>query len=236
MAATFTEITAEDMEKFLKRGFRALRPKKALKNGEVVYDLNLSENVAIRIYTTIRPNSGLGAGKGSDSIKILLWGPKTQRPLTAGKAAPIVKRTEGWRNSLQNRIEDMMELYEEKEPYWEGKGGAPQQVDDRDTDLDDGEGQAPPPPPVDNGGPLYGTFTKTRAGGWAAKIKGTGRPGARAILETQNRKKVPVTLSKKIWSGQDQYGSGYVEVWEIENTRQASEPNYDYDRTSYGVD
>lgn len=234
MAATYTEITLEDMEKFLKRGFRALRPKQDLKNGEIVYDLALSGNVAIRIFTSIHRGSGTGAGKGSDSIKILLWGPKIRRPLTSGKAAPIVKRTEGWRNSLQSRIEDMMELYEEKEGYWEGKGGGQVQEevkDDRDTDLDDSEPPSPAPRQQDNDTVLYGTFTKSRSGDWVAKVKGDGRPGARAILETKGNRKVPVTLTKKLWAGQDSYGAGFVEIWEIESpTRTASEA-YDYDRS-----
>ena len=236
MAATYTEITLEDMEKFLKRGFRALRPKQELKNGEIVYDLSLSGNVAIRIFTSIHRGSGMGAGKGSDSIKILLWGPKIRRPLTSGKAAPIVKRTEGWRNSLQSRIEDMMELYEEKEGYWESKGGGQVQEevkDDRDTDLDDSV-EAPTPAPAapqDHGPVLYGTFTKSKNGDWVAKVKGTGRPGAKAILETKGSRKVPVTLTKKLWSGQDNYGAGFVEIWEIEAPTRNASGSYDYDRS-----
>lgn len=236
MAATYTEISIEDMEKFLKRGFRALRPKQVLKNGEVVFDLGLSQNVAIRVYTSIRPSSGMGAGKGSDSIKILLWGPKLNRPLTSGKAAPIVKRTEGWRNSLQDRIEGMMELYEEKEKYWEERGvgvvAPPKDYDqdDRGTDQEDQE-EAPQAP---SGELLTGTFTRLRDGSWGAKITGKGSPGARALLETKGGRKVPVTLETKTWSGRDNYGGmGFVEVWSIqEKQRMAAEtgPDYDYDR------
>lgn len=240
MAATYTEISLEDMDKFLKRAFRALRPKQNLTRGEVTYDLALSPNVHIRIYTSIHRGSEMGAGKGSDSIKLLLWGPKANRPLTKGKAAPIVKRTEGWKNSLQNRIEDMMELYEEKSGYWESVGGgekpAAPDVDDRDTDLDDSE-KAPesiPAPPVQHGAPLDGIFTKYR-NEWAAKVIGTGSPGAKAILKTQGGRKVPVVLQQRLWSGQDNYTGGYVEIWSIPNSRQASGDGGDYNYDRSGV-
>ena len=122
MAAQFTEISLEDMERFLKRGFRSLRPKKGEVRGEVYYDLFLSPNVAIRIWTSVKPHSGMGADVGQDAIRVQLWGVKSRRPLKKGKS-PIVKRTQNWRNSLQDRIEDLIEEYEDKEDYWEGTGG-----------------------------------------------------------------------------------------------------------------
>jgi len=122
MAAQFTEISLEDMERFLKRGFRSMRPKKGEVRGEVYYDLSLSPNVAVRIWTSVKPHSGMGADVGQDAIRVQLWGVKSRRPLKKGKS-PIVKRTQNWRNSLQDRIEDLIEEYEEKEDYWEGSGG-----------------------------------------------------------------------------------------------------------------
>jgi hypothetical protein len=44
--------------------------------------------------------------------------------LVKGKA-PIVKRTQGWRNSLQKQIEQAIETYDEKESYWEERAGGP---------------------------------------------------------------------------------------------------------------
>lgn len=122
MAAQFTEISLEDMVGFLKRGFRSMRPKKGEVRGEVYYDLSLSPNVAIRIWTSVKPHSGMGADVGQDAIRVQLWGVKSKRPLKKGKS-PIVKRTQNWRNSLQDRIEDLIEEYEDKEDYWEGAGG-----------------------------------------------------------------------------------------------------------------
>lgn len=118
MSAQFTEVTLEDMENFLKRGFRALRPLKGAKSGEVYYDLKVGPFVGIRVWTSIHPRSGVGAEVGSDAIRVQLVSLKDQGPLEKGKA-PIVKRTQGWRNSLQDKIEELVEKYEDNEDFWE---------------------------------------------------------------------------------------------------------------------
>lgn len=122
MAAQFTEVTIEDMDRFLKRGWRALRPKQGNYKGEVCYDLFLSAHVSVRVLTSIKPRSGVGADVGEDAIRITLFMPKKDRPLLAGKM-PIVKRTQGWKNNLQDRIEDMIETYEDREGYFEERAG-----------------------------------------------------------------------------------------------------------------
>jgi hypothetical protein len=122
MAAQYTEVTLEDMERFLKRGYRALRPQQGVQRNEYYYDLMLSPNVAIRVMTSVHRSSGMGAGVGEDAIRVLFYGTGVKRPLVPGKA-PIVKRTQNWRNSLQNKIEDVIELYEEKAAYWESRAG-----------------------------------------------------------------------------------------------------------------
>ncbi len=128
MAAQFTEITLEDMERFLKRGYRALRPRQGVQGSEYYYDLMLSPNAAVRVMTSVKRGSGTGAGVGEDAIRVLFYGVNVKRPLVPGKA-PIVKRTQNWRNSLQNKIEDVIELYEEKAAYWESRaGGEPEAV------------------------------------------------------------------------------------------------------------
>jgi hypothetical protein len=122
MAATYTEVTLEEMETFLKRAFRALRPKQGSQNNEIYYDLAMSPVVAIRVWTSIK-RSGSAAGVGEDAIRVQFLGTKVNRPLVSGKA-PIVKRTQNWRNSLQDKIEEYLELYEEKAGYWDSRGGA----------------------------------------------------------------------------------------------------------------
>jgi hypothetical protein len=122
MAATYTPVSLEEMETYLKRAFRALRPKQGVQNRETYYDLAVSPTVVIRVWTSIGPG-GSSAGVGEDAIRVQFFGSRVNRPLVSGKA-PIVKRTQNWRNSLQDRIEEYLEMYEEKADYWDARGGA----------------------------------------------------------------------------------------------------------------
>ncbi len=115
----YMEVTLEEMGTFLKRGFRALRPKQGEFRGQIIYDLFLSPVVVIRIYTSIM-SRGYSAGAGGDSIRVVFLGLKTDKPLVGGKV--LVKRTQSWRNSLQDKIEDFLEMYEEKPDYWDSRG------------------------------------------------------------------------------------------------------------------
>jgi hypothetical protein len=118
MAAQFTEITLEEVEKFLKRSFRAMRPKQAVDGGEVVFILGLGHYVGIKVLTSIRARSGIGAERGSDAIRVGLISLKDGNALEGGKFA-IAKRTQNWRDSLKDRIEECMETYHEKPESWE---------------------------------------------------------------------------------------------------------------------
>jgi hypothetical protein len=122
MAAQFTQITLPEMETYLKRAFRALRPQHGASRGEVVINLFLNEakTIGIRIWTSIHPNSGMGAGQGEDAIRVQFYNFGKDRPMVPDKA-PIVKRTQNWRDNLKDRIEDYMELYESKDEYWESR-------------------------------------------------------------------------------------------------------------------
>lgn len=121
MAAQYTEISEQEMEVFLKRAFRALRPTKGVQK-EIYYDLKLSPQVVIRVWTSIVP-WGTSAGAGEDAIRVQFLGVRINRPLVTGKA-PIVKRTQNWRNSLQDKIEEYLELYEGGSESWDRQGGA----------------------------------------------------------------------------------------------------------------
>lgn len=259
----YVEVSLEDMEKFLKRGWRALRPKQAIEGfsqKEYAYNLSLSDTVAIKVWTSIRPATGAAKGVGEDAIRVQFVNRRNGRPLLKGKS-PIVKRTNSWKNTLQTKIEDYIELYEERQGYWDAvTSGRPapheapppaakQQEDDSYLDDDEGnayrrqqemglvpredEEEAPAPPPPSNK-VFEGTWTKTNRGDWAARIQGRGEAGARAILKRQDGRKSPVTLIEKVWGGTS--GPGYVEIWTIQNARQASEddggddPHYSYDR------
>lgn len=114
MAAQFTDVTLQDMETFLKRAFRALNPKKDIIRGEVVYDLFLSSKVGVRVWTSIHQHATSGADVGADAIRVQLYNFVRGFPLMRGKA-PIVKRTQGWRDNLKDRIEDYVEAYDSRE-------------------------------------------------------------------------------------------------------------------------
>ena len=118
----YVDISLTEMETFLKRAFRALRPDKGTQDSEYYYDLKLSPTVIIRVWTSIKTWGG-AADVGDDAIRIQFYGSKVNRPLVSGKA-PIVKRTNSWKNSLQEKIEDYLELYEEKADQWDARGGA----------------------------------------------------------------------------------------------------------------
>ena len=114
MAAQYTVITLDEVENFLKRAFRSLRPKRHIIRGENVFDLALSSSTVIRVWSSISQSSSTGAGLGNDAIRVQLFSTAKGRPLVPGKA-PIVKRTQGWRDNLKERIEDYMEAYDSKE-------------------------------------------------------------------------------------------------------------------------
>lgn len=236
MAATYTEVSLEEMEKFLKRAFRILRPKKATaKNGEICYDLSLSPNVAVRVMTSVMA-SGRPAGVGEDAIRILLWSSKMVRPLTGGKA-PIVKRTQGWKTNLQDRVEDAMELYEDKDDYWESRanpGAASyKEKDDRDTDLDDRAPEAvkppeekppaynPPPARVRSPGEAIGTFTRLKNGDWGLRVEGDVEPGDKVKTTRRDGKVQWLVAGEIVWKGRSPTGTPLT-VTTISNSRTAS--------------
>jgi len=132
----YVEITLEEMHQFLMRAFRALRPRQGEYEGSVYYDLSLSPNVSVRVYTSIRKGTGVVRGIGEKPITLLLYSLERKRPLMAKGRIPFAKRTLNWRDTLKDRIEDLIELYEEDEDGWERRA-----VDGHGK----GEDKAPPP-------------------------------------------------------------------------------------------
>lgn len=125
MAAVYTKFSLDDIERFLKRGWRAMRPRKGVQR-EIFYDLSLGPNVFIRVWSSIYPNETLVRGKERRPMRVQLLagrlGGKGQ-PLTGKKRAPTVKRTQNWRGTLQKRIEDYIEQYTDDESKFEWIGG-----------------------------------------------------------------------------------------------------------------
>lgn len=120
MAATYTPISIEEMDKFLKRAFRALKPVRSVQRGEIVYDLFLTPKIGVRVWTSISPYSDAAAGVGADAIRVQYYHMERNHPLQRGKA-PIVKRTQGWRDNLKDRIEDCVELFEQREAEFDAR-------------------------------------------------------------------------------------------------------------------
>lgn len=66
----------------------------------------------------------MGAERGSDAIRVGLISLKDGNALESGKFA-IAKRTQNWRDSLKDRIEECMETYHEKPDAWEDWATSP---------------------------------------------------------------------------------------------------------------
>lgn len=118
MAAQFQDVSLDDMRTFLKRAFHALEPQRDENvRGELVINLPLSNRVAIKVFTSVSSGREQAAAVGADAIRVGIY--RDGRPLKSGKW-PIVKRTQGWKDNLRERIEDMMEKYDTLEADIEG--------------------------------------------------------------------------------------------------------------------
>jgi len=119
MVATYTEISKEDFEKFIKKIYRGYNPKELQKTNEYVYDLHLDENIVIRIYSSIYGH-GSSAGVGKDAIRCVLFGTKINKPLNKKAGDAIVKRTQNWRHALMDRVYSFIEEYHHKKDFYDG--------------------------------------------------------------------------------------------------------------------
>lgn len=114
MAAQFTEVSLAEMESTVNRAFHSLHPRKGALKGEVIIDLFLSPKAGVRVWTSISEHGTTGAGVGADAIRVQLYNFEKGKPMKPGKA-PIVKRTQGWKDNLRERIEDEIEDYDSRE-------------------------------------------------------------------------------------------------------------------------
>lgn len=205
MAATYVEVSLEDVEKLLKRSFHATRPKQGKRGGIYYYDLKVGDNVAIRVWSSVSARSDMGRGVGESAIRVHLVALRTGRPLEAGKA-PIVKRTQNWRTNLQDLIEEKLELFEEKEEYWESRasGASPAQAEeaferavDEDGEGDDGpeheeELQSAEPRMLDE----IASWARCSNGDWGVAVKDPrAREGDKVQARTQAGDTSVITLA-----------------------------------------
>jgi hypothetical protein len=109
-AATFTDISVLDIRKFLGGAFHALDQwEDESPGGEITINLELSDNVAVKVFTSVHAGREQAAGVGADAIRVGLY--RKNRPLKSG-SWPIVKRTQGWKENLRERVEDAIEAYD----------------------------------------------------------------------------------------------------------------------------
>jgi hypothetical protein len=144
---------------------------------------------------------------------------KGGRPLV--KKGTIVKRTQNWRNSLQDRIEALLEDYESKVEYWRDRqserDSEPKEQVEKVLDI--------PAPETRAGDHHEGTFAQLSHGGWGAKILGQGQEGDIATLTPRNGRKLNVRLVQRMWHGRDKFSGKYSELWTFETggKRQATD-------------
>ena len=113
-AATSVPVTLEEMDKVIRRGFRAMHPKQSKASwGEVLYTLTPDDDdpqFVIRVQTSIFQGD-MARGEGEDSMRVTLLNEKTNKPIAA--AAARVHRTQNWKDNLRKRIEDAIETFED---------------------------------------------------------------------------------------------------------------------------
>lgn len=122
MAKKYVKVTIEEMEGYLKRAFRVMRPKRGTFKGIIFYDLKLSENVGVRVFTSIPVRSGAAVRVGQSAFRVGLC-KLGDRYLKKGKQR-IVARIDTWRTNLRKRIEDEIEDYDNDEDKWERLAGS----------------------------------------------------------------------------------------------------------------
>jgi len=120
MPQQYVEITKQDFEKFFKVRYRAYRPKEFIQErSEIVYDIPLSTNVVVRIYSSIAKGSNIGRGSGEDAIRALMFSVTVNRPINKKAGNSIVKRTNGWKDNLSDRIDSFVEEYHSHQDFYE---------------------------------------------------------------------------------------------------------------------
>lgn len=195
----YVEVTLDDMDAFLRRAFRALKPKKGESRGEVYYDLNLSDDeVIVRVWTSIRPRSEAGAGLGEDAIRVTMITKNGKPLMPKGK---IVMRTKNWRDALQDRIEDLHEVYESQADYWKS----------RRRERDEGTTrEVVPKPPAKSGDLIEGKWRQLPNGDWGALIAPGAQAGDVVMMKTNGGAKSKVTLVDKVKS------APYGDLWKVD--------------------
>ena len=110
MAATYTQITLDEMNNVLKadKGWKPFNSHK-----EYVYDWCIPglNGVVIRVYTSVAKLNDQGRRCGGDAIRVCAVNTVTDRGLVKSRR---VHRTQGWRDNLKSRVLDTIKVAKER--------------------------------------------------------------------------------------------------------------------------
>jgi hypothetical protein len=146
MASRYVEISKAEMEKFIKNSYRPYRPKPGRVGDMLTYTLQLSPNVGIRIHTSLSVGRTEVRGVGDDAIEVFLVSLKLKgrqeylmtRSTQKKHGVVLVMRTKNWRSALDDRVDKLIDIYEDNEEYWDKRaqgtseqaiGPSPKQLD-----------------------------------------------------------------------------------------------------------
>lgn len=128
----YVEITKDEMEKFIKNSYRPYRPKPGRVGDMLTYTLRLGPNVGLKIHTSVTIGRTEARGLGDESIEVFLVSLKLAgrreylmtRATLKSKGIVLVMRTRNWRSALDDRVDKLIDIYEENEEYWEQRAAA----------------------------------------------------------------------------------------------------------------
>jgi len=116
--ATYTKFTLDELDQFLRRSFRALKPVRKEGTTDYFYDLYLSQGIKIQVWTSIYKGDTEVKGTRRPPMKIVFVGRR-------GRIGPpksdeiVVLRVRGWKDNLRERIEELVELYHVDPDGWD---------------------------------------------------------------------------------------------------------------------
>lgn len=105
----YVRPTREDMDEFFRNRPEEWRIVDVENTHELVYEtewfLFLTDNITLRVFSTIDENSGQARDKGSDAIRTVVWDHNVNRPV-GGRTKTL--RIKTWRKNLGGKIDDLM--------------------------------------------------------------------------------------------------------------------------------
>jgi hypothetical protein len=116
---SFVQMSYSDIKTYLTRAWSGFRQRELVIRGERAIAVLFDEggHIGALVFTSVGAGAETAAGKGADAIRVGFYNFKNNKPLMTGKF-PIVKRTTGWKDSLDDRIQEHMDSYLDKEAYW----------------------------------------------------------------------------------------------------------------------